>query len=45
MTSGLLVDWLRAPRASAAVREAVIQALRREGTPHHHNPAPDGKHN
>ena len=28
-----------------AVREAVIQALRREGTPHHHNPAPDGKHN
>ena len=27
------------------VREAVIQALRREGTPHHHNPAPDGKHN
>ena len=28
-----------------AVREPVIQALRREGTPHHHNPAPDGKHN
>ena len=28
-----------------AVREAVIQALRREGTPHHHHPAPDGKHN
>ena len=28
-----------------AVREAVIQALRREATPHHHNPAPDGKHN
>ena len=28
-----------------AVREAVIQVLRREGTPHHHNPAPDGKHN
>ena len=28
-----------------AVREAVIQALRREGTPHHHHPARDGKHN
>ena len=28
-----------------AVREPAIQALRREGTPHHHNPAPDGKHN
>ena len=28
-----------------AVREPVIQALRREGTPHHHHPAPDGKHN
>ena len=28
-----------------AVREPVIQALRREGTPHHHNPGPDGKHN
>ena len=28
-----------------AVREAVIQALRREGTSHHHNPALDGKHN
>ena len=28
-----------------AVREAVIQALRREATPYHHNPAPDGKHN
>ena len=28
-----------------AVREAVIQALRREGTPHHHHPARDAKHN
>ena len=28
-----------------AVREAVIQAFRREGTPHHHHPASDGKHN